>query len=183
MGGSISFGKKPPMFTRKHKGVMDQTDFPDLDAAATGGKGDANKAAGPMMFSNSSAARGPREGPTFGQEENKTGGAPKMPIFKGKAKLNKEVVATTEESGTRMNYDFSRMGMSAATTGKKPEGEGFDGESRHPAAKAGSGNFSDDDDFEVVKAKEKVVRPRFEGEPTFGGGMPSFTRGGGNRDQ
>lgn len=33
MGGSISFGKKPPMFTRKQKGIMDN-DFPDLDVTA-----------------------------------------------------------------------------------------------------------------------------------------------------
>jgi hypothetical protein len=50
--------------------------------------------------------------------------------------------------------------------------------------------FDDDDGFEVVKEKPKREgQPRegqqqrrpFEGESAFGGGMPSFTRGGGNR--
>ena len=81
-----------------------------------------------MMFSGASAARGPRE--AAAQEENKTGAGPKMPVFKGKAKLNTGGATNEEVSGSRMNYDFSRMGMSAATAGKKPEGERGEGGER-----------------------------------------------------
>lgn len=44
--------------------------------------------------------------------------------------------------------------------------------------------FDDDDGFEVVQEKKKThgqQRRGFEGESAFGSGMPSFTRGGGNR--
>jgi len=135
-----------------------------------------------MMFTNSGmAARGPRE-PLAAPEESK--GPAKMPVFTGKAKLKQaNPVATEEETGSRMHYDFSRMGMSAATTGKKPDGEQRgEGEFGRRAA-----DYSDDDDFAVVQEKKKAVpRPPREGEhgePAFGGGKPMFTRGGGNRDQ
>ena len=174
------------MFTRKQKGVMDQQDFPDLDPAASkGNKGSeqaaGSKASGPMMFSGMSAAKGPRDAP---QEESK-GSGPKMPIFKGKAKLNTGPTAVSDSKGPSTNYDFSRMGMSAATTGKRAEGgaageQKGDGERRRPAAKA---QFSDDEDFEVVREKKKPQRRQFDGDSAFGGGKPSFTRGGGNRDQ
>ena len=71
-----------------------------------------------MMFSFGSAAKGPRE--AAAQEESKAG--PKMPIFKGKGKLTTGD-ATNEAPNTRQNYDFSRMGMSAATAGKRAEGD------------------------------------------------------------
>lgn len=79
-----------------------------------------------------------------------------------------------------MNYDFSKMNMSAATT-KAAEGEtrGPDGERRRGPGQGRS--FNEDDDFEVVTdVKKKPPRRNFE-EPTFGGGMPTFTRGGENR--
>ena len=103
-----------------------------------------------------------------------------------------------------MNYDFSKMTMSAATTKKvegaegtegenKPAGKVYDGERRgggerrlggernpRPApATAAATTSGFEDDFEVVAEKKKVVRPqRKTEEPKFGGGMPSFTRGG-----
>mmetsp|Transcript_10572 Transcript_10572/g.13066 ORF Transcript_10572/g.13066 Transcript_10572/m.13066 type:complete len:223 (+) Transcript_10572:125-793(+) len=93
-GSKMSFGK--PMFSRKQKGIMDQQDFPDLDAAGSSGKNGApeNRAAGPMMFGSGSTAKGPRDAaPT---EEAKV---MKKPVFTGKAKLNTGLVATEEGSG------------------------------------------------------------------------------------
>ena len=74
-----------------------------------------------------------------------------------------------------MNYDFSRMQMSAAT-GVKKEGEaGQEGEgrgenraargggNRGPPRGFGGGGFGDDDDFQVVSDKPKKQRaPRRE---------------------
>jgi|Transcript_34682 hypothetical protein len=86
-----------------------------------------------------------------------------------------------------MNYDFSRMNMSAATTGKRAEGEQKprgEGERRGPPRNAGQDDFEDDDEFEVVKEKKKTTQRRaFDGESSFGAGMPTFTRGGGNRGE
>lgn len=96
-----------------------------------------------------------------------------------------------------MNYDFSKMRMSAATSkvagAPGEEGEnraaGADGERRggpRGVHRGADGPMFGDEDFEVVA--EKVKKPfvpregrrEFE-EPTFGGGKPMFTRGGDNR--
>ena len=96
--------------------------------------------------------------------------------------------------------------MSAATAKKIEGAEGAEGENR-PAGKYGGERRTGgerrpvgernprpaptqapatapgfEDDFEVVAEKKKIVRPvRKTEEPKFGGGMPSFTRGGTNR--
>ena len=171
-GLKMAFGK--PTFTRKQKGIMDQQDFPDLEAANTGsGEQTRSKADGAMMFGGGAMARGPREDKPAG-EEIKMGGT--KPVFRGKAKLNLGGAGNDDVSNSRMNYDFSKMNMSAAST-KKPEGAAGEGGKREAPA------FDDDEDFETVKEKEKrAPRPKrdFE-EPQFGGGKPMFTRGGGNR--
>jgi len=56
-------------------------------------------------------------------------GAPKMPIFKGKAKLKTGVETTDESVPSKQNYDFSSMKMSASTSKTaaqrlKEDGEG-----------------------------------------------------------
>ena len=158
-GAKMSFGK--PMFSRKQKGIMDQQDFPDLDDASGGGsKGGAseNKAAGPMMFGGASMAKGPRDAAPAEESKAKT-----KPVFTGKAKLFTGGAAANEDVPSRMNYDFSRMKMSAATTGKRPEGEQGkprgegrgDGEQRGQPRNAAPSGFEDDDEFEVVKEKKK----------------------------
>lgn len=182
MGAKMSFGK--PMFSRKQKGIMDQQDFPDLDAASGAAKSNApeSKAAGPMMFGGGSTAKGPRDAAPA--EEVKV---MKKPVFTGKAKLNTGGASNEEVANSRMNYDFSRMNMSAATTGKRAEGEQrqprAEGERRGPPRNAASSGFDDDDEFEVVKEKKKGAGQRrgFDDESGFGSGMPTFTRGGGNR--
>lgn len=93
-----------------------------------------------------------------------------------------------EETAT-VNYDFSKMKLSAATaTGVKKDGEERpprkEGERRGPPRKAFGNDFSDDDGFEVVKEKKKEPRvKRQHEEPSFGGGKPMFTRGGGKPDK
>lgn len=134
------------------------------------------------MFGGGSTAKGPRD---TAVEEQKS--AATKPVFRGKAKLNTGA-ATTAEEATTVNYDFSKMKLSSATaTGVKKEGEDRtrkDGERRGPPRKAAANDFSDDDGFEVVKEKKKEPRARRQyEEPSFGGGKPMFTRGGGNRDK
>ena len=81
--GGMSFGK--PMFTRKAKGIMDNQDFPDLDAAAQkGGAPEQSKANSAMQYSFGAAAKGARD--PDAPEEKKV--EAKKPVFKGKAKLN-----------------------------------------------------------------------------------------------
>ena len=81
-----------------------------------------------------------------------------------------------------MNYDFSRMNVAAATS-KRTEGQGGegrqggDGERRGPPRQGPPAGF-DDDDFEVVREAKKRGNRRPAEEPSFGGGMPMFTRGG-----
>lgn len=167
--GGMSFGK--PTFTRKAKGIMDNQDFPDIDSSAQRGNAPAeSKANSAMQYSFGAAAKGARDAEA-GTEEKKT--EAKKPVFKGKAKLN--TGPTSSEPAASMSYDFSKMNMSAATTKKTEGADGQDrpqGERRRAAA-----TFNDDDDFEVVAEKKKQPRRNFE-EPKFGGGMPSFTRGG-----
>jgi len=100
---------------------MDQQDFPDLaDAAngskATGNAGGASKANSAMMFSGGAAARGPRAAGdgAQGAEEIKTGAT--KPVFRGKAKFATGGATNEEMANSRMNYDFSKMRMSAATS-------------------------------------------------------------------
>ena len=163
----MSFGK--PMFTRKAKGIMDNQDFPDLESASKGGNAsEQSKANGAMQYSFGAAAKGAREEQEPAEERK----AATKPVFKGKAKLNTGPLAP--EVGA-VSYDFSKMSMSAATTKKTEGAEGEDkpeGERRRAAP-----SYAFDDDFEVVKEKVKPVRKTFE-EPTFGRGMPSFSRGG-----
>ena len=181
-----------------------------------------------MQYSFGAAAKGARDP---AEEENKTVSDAFMkpatkPVFKGKAKLNLGGASNEEVQNSRMNYDFSKMNMSAATA-KKAEGAEFadgegrpagqrDGERRYDGERRGEGEMRGgygerrggygerredegerraprpapvfkpafEDDFEVVEEKKKVVRPprNFE-EPKFGGGMPSFTRGGATRPE
>lgn len=169
-GAGMNFGK--PMFTRKNKGIMDNQDFPDLESAAKGGNApEQSKANSAMQYSFGAAAKGAREEGEPAAEERK---AATKPVFKGKAKLNTGPVAA-DVGG--VSYDFSKMSMSAATTKKA---EGAEGEEK-PARerRPGAPTFAYDDDFEVVAEKKKAVRKPFE-EPKFGGGMPSFSRGGAN---
>lgn len=189
----MTFGK--PMFSRKQKGIMDTQDFPDIgDAAASGNsptQPGASKANSAMMFSGGAAARGPRvageDGATGGEEVK---AAATKPVFRGKAKFQTGGASNEEVNNSRMNYDFSKMRMSAATTKTAvgPDGERQGGErdgERREGQRGGNRGFGgaafDDDDFEVVSdVKKKPPRRNFE-EPTFGGGMPMFTRGGENR--
>lgn len=72
-----------------------------------------------MFGSSASMAKGPRDDAPAEETKAKT-----KPIFKGKAKLfTTEANAAADDVPSRMNYDFSRMKMSAATTGKRAEGE------------------------------------------------------------
>ena len=189
----MTFGK--PMFSRKQKGIMDTQDFPDIgDAAASGNsptQPGASKANSAMMFSGGAAARGPRvageDGATGGEEVK---AAATKPVFRGKAKFQTGGASNEEVNNSRMNYDFSKMRMSAATTKTAvgPDGERQGGErdgERRGGQRGGNRDFGgaafDDDDFEVVSdVKKKAPRRNFE-EPTFGGGKPMFTRGGENR--
>lgn len=130
-----------------------------------------------MSYSFGAAAKGARD-PDAPEEEKRV--EAKKPVFKGKAKLNTGIVQENTGAGS-MSYDFSKMNMSAATTKKTEGADGQskpDGERRRPAPPS----FNDDDDFEVVKEKVKAPREnrRPAEEPRFGGGMPSFSRGGAN---
>jgi len=126
----MAFGK--PTFTRKQKGIMDQQDFPDLADASSPGLGakPRSKADGAMMFGGGSMARGPRGDDEPRAEENKP--AATKPVFRGKAKLNTGAASNEEVAGSRMNYDFSKMNMSAATNAER-RGEGEDGKPRDGA--------------------------------------------------
>lgn len=188
--GQINFGK--PTFTRKQKGIMDTTDFPDLDDSTKAGKGGNNtsKADGAMMFMSGATAKGARvEGEARQDEEAKAPVQATKPVFRGKAKFNTGGASNDEVQNSRMNYDFSKMRMSAATTkthdDEKAEGaEGEKRERRQPGAPKRMMDFQQDDDFEVVADKPKRQpgqnRPDGEGVDNmdFGRGKPSFTRGG-----
>ena len=142
-----------------------------------------------MIFTRGAATTGARApGESFGVEEKK---AATKPVFRGKAKLGG--ASNEEVQNSRMNYDFSRMNMSAATSGKKEGEEGQDGQTgerrgegnrtrQGAGAQAQRNPFGDDDDFEVVREKPKKQPRQFE-EPSFDGGKPMFTRGGSNRQQ
>lgn len=118
---------------------MDTQDFPDIGDAATVAAGatsaetGGSKANRPMMFSGGAAARGPRvEGEAFSafpahDEEIKT--AKTKPVFRGKAKFNTGGASNEEVNNSRMNYDFSKMNMSAATS-KVAGAPGEEGEAR-----------------------------------------------------
>jgi hypothetical protein len=177
---------------------MDTQDFPDLaDAAAaatpntnnSGGSG-VSKANGAMMFSGGAAARGPRAAGEGTEEVRMNAGATK-PVFRGKAKLVAGGASNEEVNNSRMNYDFSKMNMSAATT-KVAGAPGAEGENRPEGQRDGERRgyqgrgetqpaMFEEDDFEVVAEKKKTVPRRDFAEPTFGGGMPMFTRGGTDR--
>lgn len=184
----MQFGK--PVFSRKQKGIMDQQDFPDLDDSGKGSNSNdaaatQSKANSAMMFSGGAAARGPRNAQD-GNEEAKTTTATK-PVFRGKGKFATGGATNEEMANSRMNYDFSKMRMSAATS--KTSGAGNDGEKRDgnrnndsrkgPRQAQMQSSAAEDDDFEVVTDKKKTAPRRGFAEPTFGGGMPTFTRGGG----
>lgn len=139
-----------------------------------------------MMFSGGAAARGPRvageEGATGGEEFKASA---TKPVFRGKAKFQTGGASNEEVNNSRMNYDFSKMNMSAATTKTVgPDGERVGGErdgERRGGQRPANGPMFEEDDFEVVTdVKKQAPRRTFE-EPKFGGGMPSFTRGGENR--
>ena len=163
----MNFGK--PMFSRKQKGIMDQQDFPDLADAASGSANNASpgesKANSAMMFSGGAAARGPRAAQS--SEENKVAGPEKTkPVFRGKGKFTTGGASNEEMANSRMNYDFSKMRMSAATTktagnreaGADGENRGDeDGERRRPRQQ-NSMNAQEDDDFEVVTDKKKAAK-------------------------
>ena len=121
-----------------------------------------------------------------------------MPVFTGKARLVANDTKVDDSQNSRMNYDFSRMKMSAATTGKKAEGgadrkdggEGGEGQRRGPPRGANRDNkpaagFSDDEDFEVVREKKKTGFNNNRRGGDFeraDGGKPNFFRsGGGNQ--
>lgn len=145
-----------------------------------------------MIFTIGAATRGGKPENGAPAEEAKK---PSKPIFTGKARLVANDTKADDVQNSRMNYDFSRMRMSAATTGKKPEGaargegareDGGDQERRgNRDNNAKAGGFSDDDeDFEVVREKKKTGfnRPRNDfGDSGFasGGGKPNFFRSGG----
>ena len=73
-----------------------------------------SKANGAMMFSGGAAARGPRAAPS--SEENKMTAGPTKPVFRGKGKFTVGGASNEEMANSRMNYDFSKMRMSAATS-------------------------------------------------------------------
>lgn len=119
-----------------------------------------------------------------GGEENKA--APTKPVFTGKGKFKTGGGAANNEPASNtpsMNYDFSKMRMSAAKSGGgnrqggdndenrgDNDGERRRGGPRQGGAAAGmqqsnSRTFGDDDDFEVVTDKKK-------------GGSGGFRRGG-----
>jgi len=121
----------------------------------------------------------------FGAAREEGKGPATKPVFRGKAKLGG--ASNEEVQNSRMNYDFSKMNMSAATNGeKREEGEGGNRERPYNRNRDGAiPSLADDDDFEVVAEKPKkefVPRSNFE-EPSFGGGKPMFTRGGNNRQE
>ena len=167
---------------------MDTQDFPDLADAAKGSSSanQGSKADGAMMFMSGATAKGARvEGEARPVEEAKAPSATK-PVFRGKAKFNTGGASNEEMQDSRMNYDFSKMRMSAATA-KKAEGEGEKGEGeqrerRQPGAPKRMMDFQDDEDFEVVKDKPKRQPVQNRGgdfeNVDFGRGKPTFTRGG-----
>lgn len=171
--GGLSFGK--PTFTRKAKGIMDNQDFPDLESANKGGSSaqqEQSKANSSMQFSVGASAKGARDDQAAPEEKRPVA---TKPVFKGKAKLNAGPLASDE---VQTSYDFSRMQISSSTAKKTEGGDRQakpEGERRGPRAAGFGASF--DDDFEVVAEKKKPQRRNFE-EPKFGGGMPSFTRGG-----
>ena len=172
---------------------MDTQDFPDLDDATKAGKGVAatSKADGAMMFTGGSTAKGARR--EDGDRQDEEAKAPvkeaTKPVFRGKAKFSTGGASNDEVQNSRMNYDFSKMRMSAATSktkdGDRPEGEqGEQRERRQPGAPKRMMDFAQDDDFEVVAEKPKRQhggnRAHASGVDNmdFGRGKPSFTRGG-----
>ena len=118
-----------------------------------------------MMFSGGAAARGPRA--LASGEENKVAGPEKTkPVFRGKGKFTTGGASNEEMANSRMNYDFSKMRMSAATTktaGERAAGadgenrDDGDGERRRPRQQT-SMNAQEFDDFEVVTDKKKEVK-------------------------
>ena len=149
---------------------MDTQNFPDMADAASGAKNTDSSASGAAkinnvnMFSGVYANRGPRTEQSG--EENKAG--PTKPVFKGKGKFKTGGDASEETANPRMNYDFSKMRMSAAKSGggnregrdDENRGEGGNNERRRGGPKQGmqasnSRTFGDDDDFEVVTDKKK----------------------------
>ena len=121
--GMINFSRGPPKFT-KAKHMMNQSEFPELGdigkkGAATTGKDSTTIGHFGSSISGSKQAEG--GGPSFASaagagmfQESK--GAPKMPIFKGKAKLKTGVEANDDTVPSKQNYDFSSMKMSASTS-------------------------------------------------------------------
>ena len=96
-----------------------------------------------MQYSFGAAAKGARDP---AEEENKTVSAAAMkpatkPVFKGKAKLNLGGASNEEVQNSRMNYDFSKMNMSAATAKKAEGAEGADGEGRPAGQRDGERRY------------------------------------------
>ena len=170
---------------------MDTQDFPDLDssASASGAAQQSNKskADSAMIYSFGASTKGARAAGDE-PEENKSTTQATKPVFKGKAKFLAGGATNEEVANSRMNYDFSKMRMSAATS-KKTEGgadgeqRNRDGDERRGAGPRTMGFDDEDEDFEVVREKKKTTQRRGGdfAEPTFGGGKPSFMRGGGAR--
>lgn len=176
--GTINFNKRgPPVFQKRNKGIMDTQNFPDMADAASGAKNTSNNDSGAgaaatnpkinnvNMFSGVYADRSARNEQRSGGEENKAG--PTKPVFTGKGKFKTGGAANEEPANPRMNYDFSKMRMSAAKSGggnrggeaRDDENRGDGGERRRGGPKqmqaSNSRTFGDDDDFEVVTDKKK----------------------------
>lgn len=180
-GGSISFGGKPT-FTRSKKGTpMDQSEFPDLDQATAG-----SSAAAPKTKAEGAVFGGFTSTTTSGkaagaQEERKQA---KKPVFFGKAKLNTGGASNDEMANSRMNYDFSKMGLSQAKgkrtdPPKEGEEEAPQQQRRGPprASQPASADMFDDDGFESVTEKKRTTQRRGFGDSAFGQGAPQFSRG------
>lgn len=175
--GTINFKRGPPVFQKRNKGIMDTQNFPDMADAASGAKNTNNNDSGSgaaasnpkinnvNMFSGVYADRSARNEQRPGGEERKAGAT--KPVFTGKGKFKTGGAANEEPANPSMNYDFSKMRMSAAKsgggnrTGEAGDGENRgDGERRRGGPKQMQGSNSrtfggDDDDFEVVTDKKK----------------------------
>lgn len=134
-----------------------------------------SKAAGPMMFTSDNLASASQK--QARKEEVKF--ESKRFTFTGKANLRSEAEQQTPASNT--DYDYSKMRMSAATSGKRPEGEG--GQRRDRPARQENDGFGSDEDFEVVREKKREPRRQGINEGgdfgfSQGGQPPRFFRGG-----
>ena len=185
--------------------MINQSEFPELgDVGRKQDQATSGKDSTSIGHFGSSIAGGKQSegGPSFASAASSgmfqdSKGAPKMPIFKGKAKLKTGGAPADDVVNSKQNYDFSSMKMSAATSKtaaqrQKEDGEGGqgqeDGKAREPREDRKRGGFDagrgghdggrprqaaqddddDDDDFEEVTAKKRT--PQFSrGGRTYGG--------------